>query len=290
MTKLAHFPRALILAAGLALVGLPALSAAQAKVLAKVDGAEITQDDVQTALEDLGSALPPQMDPAQREAYVLDYLIDAKLVARQAEKDKFGAGAEFERRMSYYRDKVMMEGLLAKIAKDAGTEAGMRKVYDEAKAAQKSEEEVNARHILVETEDEAKKVADRLKKGEDFAKLADEVSKDPGSKGGELGWFTKDKMVPEFADAAFKLDKGKVSEPVKSQFGWHVIRLEDRRQKAFPDFDAVKDQLARFVVQKSQAELITKLREQAKVERLDKPAEAPKVDAPKADAPAQPKK
>lgn len=290
MTKLAHFPRALILAAGLALVGLPALSAVQAKVLAKVDGAEITQDDVQTALEDLGSALPPQMDPAQREAYVLDYLIDAKLVARQAERDKFGTGAEFERRMSYYRDKVMMEGLLAKIAKDAGTEAGMRKVYDEAKAAQKSEEEVNARHILVETEDEAKKVADRLKKGEDFAKLADEVSKDPGSKGGELGWFTKDKMVPEFADAAFKLDKGKVSEPVKSQFGWHVIRLEDRRQKAFPDFDAVKDQLARFVVQKSQAELITKLREQAKVERLDKPAEAPKVDAPKADAPAQPKK
>ena len=204
MTRLAHFPRALILAAGLGLAGLPAFSAAQAKVLAKVDGAEITQDDVQTAMEDLGSVLPPQMDPAQREAYVLDYLIDSKLVARQAEKDKFGQGPEFERRMAYYRDKVMMEGLLSKIAKDAGTEAGMRKVYDEAKAAQKPEEEVNARHILVESEDEAKKVVERLKKGEDFAKLADEVSKDPGSKGGELGWFTKDKMVPEFADAAWK--------------------------------------------------------------------------------------
>lgn len=286
MTKLAHLPRALALAAGLGLVALPgAFSAAEAKVLAKVDGADITDEDVKTALEDLGSALPGQMDPTQRESYVLDYLIDAKLLAKQAEKDKFGTGAEFERRMAYYRDKVMMEGLLSKIAKEAGSDAAMRKVYDEAKAAQKPEEEINARHILVPTEDEAKKVVERLKKGEDFAKLADEVSKDPGSKGGELGWFTKDKMVPEFADAAFKLDKGKVSEPVKSQFGWHVIRLEDKRQKAFPEFDAVKDQIARFVVQKAQAELITKLRGEAKVERLDKPAEAPKVDAP-----AQPKK
>lgn len=276
MTKLAHLPRALVVAAGLGLAALPALSvAAEAKVLAKVDGTDITDDDVKTALEDLGAALPPQMDPAQRETYVLDYLIDAKLVARQAEKDKFGTGAEFERRMTYYRDKVMMEGLLSKIAKDASSDEAMKKVYDEAKAAQKPEDEVNARHILVEKEDEAKKVVERLKKGEDFAKLADEVSKDPGSKGGELGWFTKEKMVPEFSDAAFKLEKGKVSEPVKSQFGWHVIRLEDRRAKPFPDFDTVKEQVARFVVQKAQADLITKLRSGAKVERLDKPAEAP---------------
>ncbi len=84
------------------------------------------------------------------------------------------------------------------------------------------------------TEDEAKAALARVKKGEDFAKVADEVSKDPGSQGGDLGWFTKDKMVPEFAAAAFKLEPGQVSDPVKSEFGWHVIKLEGKREKSFP--------------------------------------------------------
>jgi len=276
MTKLAHLPRALALAAGLGLATLPAaFSAAQAKVLAKVDGADITDADVKTALEDLGSALPPQMDPTQRESYVLDYLIDAKLVAKQAEKDKFGTGAEFERKMAYYRDKVMMEGLLSKIAKEAGSDAAMRKVYDEAKGGQKPEEEVSARHILVENENDAKAALKRVKGGEDFAKVADAVSKDPGSKGGDLGWFSKDRMVPEFAEAAFKLKKGEISDPVKSQFGWHIIKLDDRRTKPFPSFDDVKDQLQQYVAQKAQTDAIMKLREGAKIERMSQAPAAP---------------
>ncbi|MBL8573224.1 MAG: peptidylprolyl isomerase [Hyphomicrobiaceae bacterium] len=251
--------------------------AAQAKVLAKVDGVEITDADAQAAAEDLGAALPQHLQGPQREAYLVEYLIDAKLVARHAEKEKFGEGPDFARKLEFQRQKIMMEALLTKVAKDATSDEALRKVYEEALKAQKPEEEAHARHILVPTEDEAKAVVKRLEGGEDFVKVATEVSKDPGSPGGDLGWFTREKMVPEFSEAAFKLEKGKLSAPIKSQFGWHVIRLEDKRQKPFPGFDQVKDQVERYVQQKAQAELIMKLREGAKIERTDAPpAEAPK--------------
>ena len=245
---------------------------ASAKVLAKVDGVEITEEDVQVALDDLGPTLPQQIEGPQREAYVLDYLIDLRLVAKKAAADKMGEGAEVARRLAYYRDKVMMETLLGKVARDGATDAAMKQVYDEAAAKQKAEEEISARHILLSSEDEAKAALKRVRGGEDFAKVADDVSKDPGSKGGDLGWFTKDRMVPEFGDAAFKLKKGEVSDPVKSQFGWHVIKLENRRQKSFPSFEEVKSQVAQYVAQKSQSDLIMKLREGAKIERTEAPA------------------
>jgi peptidyl-prolyl cis-trans isomerase C len=144
---------------------------------------------------------------------------------------------------------------------------------------------------LVEDEAQAKAAVERLKKGEDFAKVAAELSKDPGSgkEGGDLGWFTKDRMVPEFAEAAFKLKKGEISEPVKSQFGWHVIKLEDKRSKPLPDFAAVKPQIDQYLERKAQQDLVLAMREKAKVERLDKPA-APATPAPDAAKPAEPKK
>jgi peptidyl-prolyl cis-trans isomerase C len=118
-----------------------------------------------------------------------------------------------------------------------------------------------------------------VKGGEDFGKVAKELSKDPGSAdGGDLGWFTKDRMVKEFADAAFALKPGEVSSPVKSQFGWHVIKLEERRQKAVPTFDQVKPQIANYLTRKSQQDLILKLRAEAKIEK----AEAPKPPQPAA--------
>ena len=105
-----------------------------------------------------------------------------------------------------------------------------------------------------------------------FERIAKEKSKDPGSgaQGGDLGYFTKDQMVPEFAEMAFKLPKGTISDPVKSQFGWHVIKVEDKRSKAPPEFDKVKDQVETYVMRKAQADYVSKLRESAKVERLDK--------------------
>ena len=113
----------------------------------------------------------------------------------------------------------------------------------------------------------------RLKKGEDFAKVAEEVTEDPSGKanGGDLGYFTKEQMVPEFSEAAFKLDAGQISEPVKTQFGWHVIKVEEKRTKPAPKFEEVKPQIENFVTRKAQAELVTKLRAEAKIERMDKP-------------------
>src|SRR4029077_20899689 len=134
-----------------------------------------------------------------------------------------------------------------------------------------NEEEVHARHILVPTEDEAKAILAQLKGGTDFATLAKEKSKDPGSaEGGDLGYFGKEQMVPEFAEVAFKLEKGQVSDPVKTQFGWHIIKVEDKRTKPVPEFDKVKEQVETYVVRKAQADYIHKLQESAKIERLDK--------------------
>ncbi len=260
-----------------ALIASPAL---EAKVLAKVNGAEITDEDVKIASEDMGAALA-QVPPLEQETYVLEFLIDMKIAAQQAEAEKLASGPEFARRLAYQRDKALMNGLYEKIGRDASTDAELRRVYDEVAGQQKAEMEAKARHILVASEEEAKGVLRRLKAGEDFAKVADEVSKDPGSKGGDLGWFTADRMVPEFSTATFKLEKGQISDPVKSQFGWHVIKLEDKRSKAFPAFEAVKEQVKAYVAQKAQDDRMMKLRDGAKIEKTEAgPAPVPPL-APK---------
>jgi len=277
------------------LAALAATARADPKILAKVDGAAITEDDYNDALADIGPGLPEKLEGPEREKYVLDYLIDLRLVAKQALADKLDGTADFARRLAYYHDKLAMEGLLTNVAKSATTEEAERKAYDEAAKAQPPEPEVHARHILLPTEEEAKAALARIKAGEDFAKIATELSKDPAGDGGDLGWFTKDRMVPEFADAAFKLEPGQVSDPVKSQFGWHIIKVEGKRMKTFPPFEQVKDQAARFVAQKAQTALITSLRDKAKIERFAeeaKPAEpakpadpAPSTEPPKPKTP-----
>ena len=238
---------ALALAAALGLAAAPAF----AKVLAKVDGVEITDEDMAMALEEVAPGLPPQIQGKARDAYLMDYLIDSKLVARKAAADKLGDSVEFKKKLEFLREKVLMETELGRIAKTAATDEAIKKTYEEAKTNQKPEEEVRARHILVEKEEDAKAVLKRLQAGEDFAKVAKEVSKDPGSEGGDLGWFTKERMVPEFSAAAFKMTPGQMSDPVKSQFGWHVIKVEDRRQ-SIPTFEEkepeLRDQLSREIV------------------------------------------
>ena len=286
--------RALALTLGLCAALSTGAALADSKVLATVDGDPITQDDVTIALEDIGPGLPQGLEGASRDKYVLDYLIDMKLVAKKAAADKVGDTPDFARRIDYSREKLLMESLLGNVAKAADTDEAEHKVYDEAAKAQPPEPEIHARHILVPTEDEAKAALARLKGGEDFAKVAKEVSKDPGAEGGDLGWFTKEKMVPEFAEAAFRLEPGQVSDPVKSQFGWHIIKVEEKRMKSFPPFEQVKDQAARYVGQKAQSELITQLRKDAKIERTaeaEKPADAAKpADASNSAAPAEQKK
>lgn len=278
-----------IAALGFALLAGPAFAQAD-KVVAKVDGIPITQKEVDLATEDLSERLAQLPEDRKRDE-VINYLVDLKLGAKAAAEAKVADMPDFAARLAYYREKVLLDQYLTGIGKKAVTEEAAKKLYEDTTKAMSPEEEAHARHILVETEDQAKSVEERLKKGEDFAKVAADVSKDPGSgkEGGDLGWFTKDRMVPEFAEAAFKLKKGEVSAPVKSQFGWHVIKLEDKRTKPLPEFSAVKPQIDQYLERKAQQDTVLALREKAKVERLDKPA-APATPAPDAAKPAEPKK
>ena len=256
------------------LTALPLRAEEANPVLAKVNGVEIRQSDVALAEEELGPSLA-QMDPAAKKENVLAFLIDMKIVAKAAEDKKVENNEDFKKRLAFTRNRLLMDSLLATEGKAATTEEAMKKVYEDASKQITGELEVHARHILVETEDEAKAVAEELKKGADFAELAKKKSKDPGaSDGGDLGFFTKDQMVPEFSTVAFALEPGKISDPVKSQFGWHIIKVEEKRSRKAPDFEQVKAQIETYVTRKAQAEYVAKLRETAKVERLDKPAEA----------------
>ncbi len=268
-------------------------------LVAKVGGVEVHQSDLAVAEEEAGQ-IPP-MSPEAKQDYLVQFVADMILVSKAAEDKKFGDSTEFKRKVDFARKKLLMEGLLQSVGKEALSDAAMHKVYDEAVKQIGEEKEVHARHILFRTpagdekaskeaEDKLKAVIVRLKKGEDFAKVAAEATEDPSGKanGGDLGYFSKDQMVPEFSEVAFKLDKGQISEPVKTQFGWHVIKIEDKRVKEPPKFEDVKPQIENFVVRKAQADLVTKLRADAKIERMDKPAkteEKPAIDP--APAPAK---
>jgi peptidyl-prolyl cis-trans isomerase C len=257
---------------------------AEDKVLAKVNGSEIRQSDVALAEEELGPSLA-QMDPATKDENVLAFLIDMKIVAKAAEDKKIADTDDFKKRLAFTRNRLLMDSLLASEGKAATSDEAMKKVYEEASKQIAGEQEVHARHILVETEDEAKAIKAELDKGADFAELAKKKSKDPGaSDGGDLGFFTKEQMVPEFSAAAFALEPGKISDPVKSQFGWHVIKVEEKRNRKAPDFEQVKSQIETYVTRKAQADYVGKLREAAKIERMDKPEETAKSDTKPADA------
>jgi len=285
--------RAGIIAAGLVLVltGGPARADDVDPVVAKVNGTEIHQSDLTVAEEEAGQ-LPP-MSPNAKKDYLVQFVTDMILMSQAAEAKKMGDTLEFKRKLAFNREKLLMEQLLQKAAKEALTDKAMHDVYDEAAKQMGQEQEVHARHILIraaagddkaskEAEDKIKAIIVRLKKGEDFAKVASEATEDPSGKanGGDLGYFSKEQMVPEFSDTAFKLDKGQISEPVKTQFGWHVIKVEDKRVKPVPPFDEVKPQIENYVQRKAQAELVTSLRASAKIEKMYKPDEPAAPAAP----------
>jgi peptidyl-prolyl cis-trans isomerase C len=287
-----HHLRAAIMgiAFGAALSG-AAFASGDTNVVARVDGIEITEADLAIAAEDIGSQMGT-IPEAQRRDYLIGYLVDLKIGARAAEAANISDDSEFKRRLAYYREKVLLDDYLMRETKKAVTEEAARKFYDETVKGLKPEDEVRARHILVEKEDEAKEVHRRVTAGgEDFAKVAGEISKDPGSgrEGGDLGFFTQERMVKPFADAAFAMKVGEISQPVQSQFGWHIIKVEERRQRPVPSFDDVKSDVTSFLVRKTQQELILKLRQAAKIERLDKPADA-NAAKPGDAKPAEPKK
>jgi peptidyl-prolyl cis-trans isomerase C len=249
-------------------------------VVARANGVDIHESDIAFAQEEIGNNIP-NMPPAQKRDYLINYLADVVVLSQAAEKQGLADRPDVKRRLAFDHNRLLMESLLQDTGKAALSEDAERQVYNDAVKQMTSEEEVHARHILVPTEDEAKAILAQLKAGADFATLAKEKSKDPGgADGGDLGYFTKEQMVPEFAAVAFKLDKGQISDPVKTQFGWHIIKVEDKRIKPTPTFEQVKGQIENYVAHRAQAALVEKLRAGATIEHLDKPAAAP---APAAD-------
>ncbi len=244
-------------------------------LVARANGVDIHQSDLALAEDEIGSSLP-DMPPAQKRDYLLSYLADIIVLAQAAEKQKLADHPDVQRQLAFARNKVLMEALLQDPGQAALNDEAMHKVYDEAVKQMANEEEVHARHILVTTEQEAKEIEAELKKGADFATLAKQKSKDPSAatNGGDLGWLTKDQMVPEFSEAAFKLAKAQISDPVHTKFGWHVIKVDDKRVKPAPTFDELKPQIENFVARRAQTELVQSLRKTATIERFDQPPTA----------------
>jgi peptidyl-prolyl cis-trans isomerase C len=264
-------PTAFSAAFAIALLGAPVPAAfAEDKVVATIDGKPITDGDIGVAEGEIGSDMGTMPGPQKRTS-LLEFLIDDQLFAEAAEKEKLGQGPDFETRLNYLKRRALRELYFEKVIKASVTDADARKIYDDQVKLLKPEEEVSARHILVETEEQAKGLKEKLDKGADFAQLAKENSKDPGSKddGGNLGYFGHGQMVPQFEDIVFKLKKGEVSDPVKTQFGWHLVKLEDRRTKQPPAFEIVKDRIVQSLLLQKAQKTASELRANAKIEIVD---------------------
>jgi peptidyl-prolyl cis-trans isomerase C len=259
-----------ILTFALAGAALPFAAAAEDKVIATIDGKPITEGDLAVAESEIGSDMGT-MPAAQKRVSLLEFLIDNQLFAEAAESEKLDQGAAFQTRIAYLKRRALRELYFDKVIKSSVTEAEARKIYDEQVKLLKPEEEISARHILVDTEAEAKALKEKIDKGADFAQLAKETSKDPGSKedGGSLGYFGHGQMVPQFEEVAFKLQKGQVSDPVKTQFGWHIIKLDDRRTKQPPAFDIVKDRIMQSLLLRKAQQTAVGLRSKSKIEIID---------------------
>lgn len=260
----------------------------------KLNSEDIKNSDVQEVWKGLfpGGAAPDfnTFDENIRQN-VLRGIASEKLIYQEAVKAGVDKSDEVKKRLAALEKQVVMQTFMEQKAKTLVTDDQLKAAYNEKIAGMKGQEEVKARHILVGTEEEAKKIQDELKKGGDFDAIAKEKSTDKGSgaNGGDLGWFTKDRMVPAFADAAYKLKKGEVSGPVKSDFGWHIIKLEDRRAIKPPSFDEMKESLRAEATNKSVQGYVEGLLKKADIKYYDeagKEKDFPRVLTPKEKAPA----
>jgi peptidyl-prolyl cis-trans isomerase C len=262
--------------AAVAVFGLVAAGSAFAQtnsdpVLATVNGQPIHISDVKAAVD----TLPPQaraMPPQQLYPMVLDQLVDEQALIAEARKNGLDKDPDVERTVKMAENRALASALLGKLVRPQVTEEAIKARYDQEFAGKPGEAEVHARHILVGDEATAKKIIAELKKGADFAALSKQYSKDPSAsaQGGDLGFFKKTDMVPEFANAAFALKDKEVSPvPIKSQFGWHVIQTLEHRTSAPPTYEQEHDQLRQEMVQAAVQKEVAQARGAATVEKFN---------------------
>ncbi|MBN9508928.1 MAG: peptidylprolyl isomerase [Alphaproteobacteria bacterium] len=274
----------------------PAQAAAPASddpVVAIVGPAKIHLSDVKDAV----AGLPPEyrkMPVSVLFPMMLDQLVDRKALVVLAQKQGLDKDPSVERQVARAEDSALQNALLARTVGPNITEAKIKQRYDETIAGKPGEEEVHARHILVANEADAKKIIAEIKGGADFAKLAKEKSNDPSGQqqGGDLGWFKQSDMLPEFSAVAFSLKPGQVSDtPVHTQYGWHVIKVEERRTAPPPTFDQAKDQLRQDMIQDGVKKVVAQAKQGLPIETFNPDGSKPKAtdsaEPPPAAAPSK---
>jgi peptidyl-prolyl cis-trans isomerase C len=232
-------------------------------LVARVNGKELHRSEVDAVQRQLAA----QGQQMPREA-LIDQMVSGILITEAGRKEKLGDDPEVKKKMAQYEDRLIQQAYISRAVEAAATDAKLHEQYAKFVKEQPGSEEVSARHILVATEEEAKAIIIDLGKGADFATIAKQKSTDPAKDtGGDLGYFTRDSMVPEFADAAFKLGKGEYTKtPVHTQFGWHVIKVEDRRTAPPPSFEDSKAELTNEIARDMIQAKVKALKESAKVE------------------------
>ncbi|MDD9901756.1 MAG: peptidylprolyl isomerase [Alphaproteobacteria bacterium] len=257
--------------------------ATKGSVAAIVNGDKIMKSEVLEAMK----ALPVQGQDEKLFPMVVNQIVNEKLLDAQVSKANVKQTAEYKERLAELQKQVdnmksqlERDVFLASVVNKDVNDAAVKAEYESFKKANAGKQEAHARHILLSTEAEAKKVIEDLGKGKDFVELAKKRSTGPSAQnGGDLGYFTEEDMVPEFSKAAFNLKAGEYTKaPIKSQFGWHVIKLEDKRKRAVPQFEQVEAAIRNKLGQGAVMKLVEELRAKADVKLFDmngKPVEAP---------------
>lgn len=256
-------------------------------VVAVIGNEEISLDEVKAFVAEV----PQLAEVPFEQVYpnILDMMINDKVIANGAKKMGISDNPQIKKMIKMAENQIIAQAYLANQIERSLTEADIRAAYDEEVKNFKPEEEVHARHILVLTEKQAQDILIQLKAGADFGLLADQKSIDKNAPQGDLGYFTRDMMIPEFAEAVFAMKKGELSGPVKTAYGWHIIQVEDRRPTQPPKFEQVKEQMRQAAVEKKVPEIVAaeRARQQVKVLRptlVPKPLPQPQ---PQPEQPAQ---
>lgn len=238
-------------------------------VVARVDGAEIRLSEVAEAAQRLPEQLRG-MPPQVLFPLLIDQMISEAVVTQAGRKAGLQNSPELRRQMVQIEDQLVQQALIGREIQAQVTEASLRARYQREIADQPAEAEVRARHILVQTESEARAIIASLAGGADFAATAKEKSRGPGAaEGGDLGFFKKEDMPEALAEAAFALQPGQVGpEPVRTQFGWHVVKVEERREQPKPSFEEAEPGLRRAASEEVAEALVERLRGEAKIERF----------------------
>ena len=258
------------------------LYAAQDMPIAVVNGNAITDKDYQAFAESFKEQTGRDI-PAEQRPAVIERLVNHMLISQDAVKQGLDKDPKFLEKLEQQRKDVLVEFAVKHyMSTHTITDEQLKEAYDKWAKERGPQKEYKASHILVKTEEEAQAVIKDLQAGKEFAALAKEKSLDPGSakEGGSLGWFNPKQMVPPFAEAVATMEKGKISDkPVKTDFGWHVILMEDSRESAAPPLDAVKPQLKQKLENQQLMDYVEALKKDAKIETSEKDV---KVETPEA--------